>query len=65
MEQTKELKEGELCCGFSWGGGGVVRSTGAQEGTRYCMKKKEKEKGSGELNPLIYITPSSCQETKQ
>jgi hypothetical protein len=65
MQQTEELKEGELYCGFSQGGGSMVRSAGAQEGTRHCVKKKEKEKGSGELNPLIYITPSSCQETKQ
>jgi hypothetical protein len=32
--------------------------------TRYWVKKKEKENGSGELNPLIYITPSSHQEAK-
>jgi hypothetical protein len=34
-------------------------------GTRHCMKKKEKENSSRELDPLIYITPSSYQETKQ
>jgi hypothetical protein len=35
--------------------------------TGRCVKKKRKEKetGSGELSPLIYIIPSSCQDTKQ
>jgi hypothetical protein len=42
-----------------------VRSAGALSGIRCCMKKKEKENSSGELSPLIYITPSSQQETKQ
>jgi ribosomal protein L21E len=42
-----------------------VRSTSVLSGTRRCMKKKERENGSEELNPIIYITPSSRQETKQ
>jgi hypothetical protein len=43
----------------------VVSSAGALSGTRYCVKKKEKENGSGGLSPLIYIIPSSHQETIQ
>jgi hypothetical protein len=41
-----------------------VRSAGVREGTRHYVKNKEKENSSREVNPLIYITPSSHQETK-
>jgi hypothetical protein len=64
MQQTEEPKEGELCCGFSWGGGSVVRSASVREGTRHCVKKKEKDKGSGELN-LSEPIPTATDDDRQ
>jgi N-acyl-L-homoserine lactone synthetase len=58
------VKGGEVYSGFPLGGEAVVRSASMWEGTRYCIKKKENENSSRELNPLINITPSSHQETK-
>jgi hypothetical protein len=43
----------------------VLDAWGVVKCTRHCMKKKEKQNSSGELNPFIYITLSSHQETKQ
>jgi hypothetical protein len=51
----EEPKEGELCGGFPCGAESMVTSTGVSQGTRHCMKKKEKENGNWAIeSPYIH-----------